>query len=84
MADSTAVPELTLAQHRVRAWAAVDEALAAVRLAGTSSGIGKIPQVSALYRVESRAASIGRHRPARQRGPHDPGPARGEQHKPSS
>jgi hypothetical protein len=61
VAEPTAVPELTLAQHRDRARAAVDEAIRAVRLDRAWNGARKIPEVAALHALkpeEQRSAAI--------------------------
>ena len=49
MADPLEVPELTLAQHRDRARAAVDDAVRAVRLDRTWTGANRLPEVAALH-----------------------------------
>ena len=49
MAEPDAVPELTLAQHRDRARAAVDQAIRAVRLGPVWTGVNRVPEVAALH-----------------------------------
>jgi len=49
VAEPTAIPELTLPQHRDRARAAVDEAIRAVRLGRVWTGVNKVPEVAALH-----------------------------------
>ena len=61
------VPELTLAQHRDRARAAVDEAVRAVRLDRTWTGANKIPEVAALHALTPE--SNGRSRSTCSPGP---------------
>jgi hypothetical protein len=52
VAEPTAVPELTLAQHRDRARVAVDEAVRAVRLDPDWVAVGRIPEVAALHALD--------------------------------
>ena len=49
MAEPGEIPELTLAQHRDRVRALVDEAIRAVRLAKGTLAANKIPEVAALH-----------------------------------